>query len=96
MPGFGTSEWVELTRGALSNWPESIPSQYRHQLVRLECKECGYKIEPGDFRRYDETRKDHPMPYGNFASVSHARKLMREHIREEHSFGGDTCRARKM
>lgn len=77
-----TREWSETTYGA--RWP-STPSPGKYQIWQMECAQCDFKIEPSHFRRYDDYRKDHPQPYGNFASIAHARKLMRDHIREAHS-----------
>lgn len=74
-------QWSEITYGA--RWP-STPSPASHQIWQMECVHCDFKIDPGRFRMYDEHREDHPMPYGNFASISHARKLMKDHIREKH------------
>lgn len=73
--------WIEQTYG--SRWMNS-PSPQRHQIWRMECLRCEFKLEPSTFRHYDEFRADHPEPYGNFASISHARKLMREHVEKEH------------
>lgn len=79
------SDWIELTYG--SRWMNT-PSPQRHQIWRMECLQCKFAVEPSTFRVYDEFRKDHPQPYGNFASISHARKVMRQHIKT-------TCQGKK-
>lgn len=77
--------WGEPSHGALSIFPDTMPSQYRHQIARLECAFCDFSIDPAEFRRTDMTREPHPQPYGNMASVAHARKLMRDHLAAAHS-----------
>lgn len=80
-------DWVEITYGA--RW-DSSPSPQRYQIWRMECNHCNFHVEPGSFRQYDEHRKEHPQPYGNLASLAHARKLMREHLRS-HEHHGSEC-----
>lgn len=75
-------DWTETTYGA--RWMNT-PSPQRHQIWRMSCIHCAFYLDPGDFRRYDETRKDHPQPYGNLASISHARKVMKDHMEDKHS-----------
>jgi len=70
-------KWLETTYGA--RWMNT-PSPHKYQIWQMSCVHCDFKIEPSQFRAYDEHRKDHPQPYGNFASISHARKVMREHV----------------
>lgn len=70
--------WVEVTYGA--RWPSDSSAQ-RYQIYQMECIHCDFKIDPGRFRMWSDHREDHPQPYGNFASISHARKLMRDHVK---------------
>jgi hypothetical protein len=70
--------WIEQTYG--SRWP-STPSPQKYQIWRMECIHCDFHLDPGRFRRYDDSRVGHEWPYGNFASIAHARKLMREHAK---------------
>lgn len=73
--------WSEVTYGA--RFLHS-PSPQRYQIWRMECHSCDFYIEPLHFRSRDDLRKDHPQAYGNLASISHARKLMREHVEAKH------------
>lgn len=68
--------WGEVTYG--SRWMNA-PSPQCYQIWRMECVDCEFFVEPSNFRRYDESRTEHPQAYGNFASIAHARKIMREH-----------------
>ncbi len=79
-----TRQHAEITYGA--RWMNS-PSPQRYQIWRMECVHCEFFIEPSRLRQYNEDRKEHPQAYGNFASIAHARKVMREHIQKEHANG---------
>lgn len=76
--------WIETNYG--SRWM-STPSPRKYQIWRMTCVHCEFYIDPGTFRTYQESRTDHPFPYGNMASISHARKLMKEHVEEKHQGG---------
>ena len=76
-----SQHWAETTYGA--RW-DNTPSPGCYQIWRMECHHCDFYVEPSQFRRYDETRTEHPHAYGNFASISHARKVMRDHFKESH------------
>ena len=73
-------QWSETTYGAVR---VNIPSPQCYQIWRMECNHCDFFIEPSKFRRYREGDEDKKI-YGNFASISHSRKLMREHVRGKH------------
>lgn len=75
-------QWTETTYGA--RWSNS-PSPQKYQIWRMSCIHCDFEISPSSFRQYDETRAEHPQAYGNFASIAHARKVMREHVRNSHA-----------
>ena len=74
-------QWIEIPYGA--RW-SNAPNPQRYQIWKMECLHCKFSLEPQQFRVYDEHRKEHPQPYGNFASISHARKKMREHVQTKH------------
>jgi len=74
-------QWTETTYGA--RWPSTLGSGY-YQIWQMACVHCDFKLEPQQYRHYDEHRTEHPQPYGNFSSISHARKVMRDHIRDKH------------
>ncbi len=75
-------QWIETTYGA--RWPNTR-SPRKYQIWRMTCIHCGFHLDPCDYRHYDEYRKDHPQPYGNMASISHARKVIREHVQKAHA-----------